>query len=118
MSVNRLPLAALVLGVLSGAPAAARAQTSSAAAAEALFDDGRALMKQGDHARACPKLAESQRLDPAPGTLLALGVCWEAAGRIARAHGAFVAARTRTTEAGTSTAATPGCTGMVARASR
>ena len=54
--------------------------------AQSLFDDGRAKMTAGDYKAACPKLAESYRLDPAPGTLLNLGMCHEAEGRLATAY--------------------------------
>lgn len=90
MPVRRRGAGLLVALALVAAPRSGRAQPSTgAAAAEALFDDGRELMKRGDLAHACPKLAESQRLDPAPGTALALGACWERAGRVASAHAAF-----------------------------
>ncbi len=54
--------------------------------AQSLFDDGRAKMQAGDFAAACPKLAESYRLDPAPGTFLNLGLCHESEGRLATAY--------------------------------
>jgi hypothetical protein len=53
--------------------------------AEALFREGREAMKRGDLDEACPKFAESQELDPSPGTLLNLALCEQRKGEGARA---------------------------------
>lgn len=65
--------------------AAGTAHAGDPATAQALFDQGRKLMAQEKWAEACPKLEESQRLDPAGGTLLHLALCREHEGRVATA---------------------------------
>ncbi len=88
---SRLPFARAVAGVagaaalLVGAPGAARADTRDPVAAEALFEAGRKAVQKGDYASACPRFAESQRLDPAAGTLLNLADCEEHIGHLATA---------------------------------
>jgi len=74
---------------LSAAHAAAQAGAPDKAAAEALFDQGRSLMRQNSFADACPKLEESERVDPAVGTLLYLGECYERLGKTASAWATF-----------------------------
>ena len=76
-------LAALAIALL--ASSLARAQTPPTDAhtrADQLFDEGRALMQNGDFDAACPKFQESQRLDPALGTLFNIGLCVEGMGKL------------------------------------
>lgn len=75
-------MAALVVAVVASNAAA---DGKDPAAADALFREGREAMKRGDYAAACPRFAESQRLDPAGGTVLNLAECESKMGRLASA---------------------------------
>ena len=75
----------------------ALAQNTDVVLAETLYNEGRRLVEEGKFQEACPKFAESYRIDPATGTLLNLASCHEALGRFATAwtqyHEAVLAAR-------------------------
>lgn len=82
-----LIVASLALQYL-GLPSSAFAQTDRSAAV-ALFDEAERLMASGDYPHACPKYAESNRIDPQLGALLHLADCYEKAGEVASAWAAF-----------------------------
>jgi hypothetical protein len=73
-------------------PAYAEETASNKVAAQALFDQAKDLLARNNAAEACPKLEESQRLDPTSGTLINLADCYERAGRIATAWSTFLQA--------------------------
>jgi serine/threonine-protein kinase len=62
---------------------------SDPAAAQALFDESKQLMAEGRYAQACPKLQESQDLDPGLGTQFHLADCLQHQGRSASAWALF-----------------------------
>jgi hypothetical protein len=78
------------------------AYAGDAALAEALFREGRALMDQGNHAAACPKLSESFVQDPATGTLFALAVCQQESGKTASAWASYAEVISRSKQEGRS----------------
>ena len=80
-------LVALLL--LLASARSAQAASPEASAAQALFDEGKALMARADYHLACSKFEESERLDPALGTLLNLADCREKEGKIASAWSLF-----------------------------
>ena len=90
MTANRPSAGLFLLTLAVGSAASAQELPDTGAAlAQSLFDEGVALMEKEDYVGACPKLAESQRLDPAGGTLLNLGLCRERAGNFAAAWLAY-----------------------------
>ncbi len=61
------------------------ARADDAATADALFREGRAAMARGDYDEATRRFAESERLQPAPGTRLNLATAESRTGRLASA---------------------------------
>jgi hypothetical protein len=92
---SRLPLTipCLLASALALSPPA-RADTAPAdeAASELIFRQATAAYDAGRYDEACQKYAESQRLDPTPGTLLNIGRCEEKRGNLATAYGSYVEA--------------------------
>jgi hypothetical protein len=70
------------------------AAQDEAARAESLFRDGKRLLVEKRYDEACPRFAESARLDPSSGVELALGFCYESEGKLASAWGAYAHAAT------------------------
>jgi hypothetical protein len=77
-------IAASVLSLVLAAPSIARAD--EAGRADVLFREGRTLLDAKKYDEACPKLAESNKLEPGAGTLVALSMCHEGQGKTATAY--------------------------------
>jgi serine/threonine-protein kinase len=92
--------ALLVLTTSLGHAAPSTGQPRDKVTAEALFQDGRRLLEESKYSVACAKLAESQRLDPAVGTLLYLALCYEQSNRTASAWQTYLSAESAAREAG------------------
>lgn len=87
-SPRALALAGALSLSLTAASLPAQAEPTSTekkAAAQALFDEARALSTASKYAEACPKFIESERLDPTMGTKFYLADCLEHIGRFASA---------------------------------
>jgi hypothetical protein len=83
-AMSRFGFAAAFLAVSLGATRA-HADVDPRAAADALFQEGRAALARGDFEAAASKFAESQRLDPAAGTLLNLATAETKIGKLSSA---------------------------------
>ena len=85
ISRERPPPLLILLSLLALLAVPSTALAQDIAAAESLFDRGLADMEAGRYETGCKAIAESQRLDPRPGTLFTLAVCEGQWGRIATA---------------------------------
>jgi hypothetical protein len=92
----------LFTGVAAGqtAPRHGPASDATQSAADGLFTEGRDLLEKGRFAEACAKLARSEELAPAVGTLLNLAYCYEQRGLLRSAMDAYVEAETLALAAG------------------
>lgn len=81
--MKRVASRAMTLACLLASPSA------FASDAARLFDEGVKLLDAQRFAEACPKLEESQKLEPAAGTQLNLAACYEKSGRRALALKTF-----------------------------
>ena len=91
--MGRLMFWAAAVVVLGAYPCDALAgDADDANKADESFHAGRALLKDKRYADACPKFEESQRQDPASGTLLALAYCQELSGLLATSWTNYLAA--------------------------
>jgi hypothetical protein len=102
---RRTRTAGVLLVALTAFAAVPRAAAAEATTAEQLDADGTAALDAGDFAAACPKLAESHRLEPGIGVLMRLALCYERAGLTASAwkryrEAAELAHRTGNTQVG------------------
>ena len=89
--VRQIVRVAVVVPFALAAPRlAVAASAQDSAAAQSLYDDARKLMTAHKWADACPKLEESQRLDPTQVTEFYLADCYEHAGRSASAWTTFL----------------------------
>lgn len=103
-----LPFAsfALCAAMLVPARTALAQPASSQSQADALFAEGRDLLERGRFPEACPKLARSEALSPAVGTLLNLAYCYEQLGKLRSAMDAYGEAETLALAAGEAKRAT------------
>ncbi len=79
--------AGAVVAIMLAAAAPALAQQQSQA--DKLFDEAEALMKQNKYAEACPKFAQSNKLDPEIGGMLWLADCYERNNQTASAYATY-----------------------------
>jgi hypothetical protein len=95
-----MTLARGALVVLACSVAGGNSAHAQSASAEAMFREGRTLIKQGKLEPGCDKLAASEKLESSVGTLLNLGDCREKLGQTATAWAAFRKAEAMAKRAG------------------
>ncbi|HEY6078748.1 MAG TPA: hypothetical protein VIW29_08090 [Polyangiaceae bacterium] len=83
---------AVALAVALSSSWVATAWAQDETRAEESFQAGHSLLAEGKYTDACPKFEESQRQDPASGTLLALAYCQELSGHLASSWLSYLAA--------------------------
>jgi hypothetical protein len=89
MNASRITAMAVAIFLIGRAAPALAQSAEDKAAAERLFNDAMTLMDRKDYDGACPKFAESLRLDAGIGVMLHLADCYEHLGRAASAWGMF-----------------------------
>ncbi len=90
MAAGAVLVGALTAGAArAGDPPPAPELTPEQKRADALFKEALALLQDNHYAEACPKLEQSEALDPAMGTRFRLAECYEALGRLATAWTLF-----------------------------
>ncbi|HET7501361.1 MAG TPA: hypothetical protein VFK02_10175 [Kofleriaceae bacterium] len=98
MTATRIHVAlAIVVAAALAMPRAARAQSAEA---EALFQEGKRLMKNGEIAAACDKFEAGERVEPTAGSELNLARCRETNGQIATAWAVYLKAAATAKHAG------------------
>lgn len=98
--VRRGSALAVLFGTILCGRSARADEAGRDAAAQILFDEAKALMERGLYVQACEKLEESDRLDPALGTLFNLADCYERVGKTASAWSLFLQASAAATARG------------------
>ncbi|AKU94700.1 hypothetical protein AKJ09_01364 [Labilithrix luteola] len=83
------PLVFALATAVASLSTAASARAENEAPAEALFIEAKRLVAAGDYAAACPKFAESNRLDRAAGTMIHLADCYEKNHQLATAWATY-----------------------------
>jgi hypothetical protein len=94
MTIVRLALVAALLFVI------ARPAFAQSVEAEALFRDGRSLMRDGKLTEACAKFDASDRIEPSVGTELNAADCHEKNNKLATAWAGFLKAAANAAKAG------------------
>jgi hypothetical protein len=100
VSAARIARIAFGAAAVTISVAARAGSPTQAGAAELLDSQATSLMQEHRYAEACPKLAESDRIQPGTGVLLRLALCYELSGRTASAWAAFREAAGRARRAG------------------